>query len=354
MQIPFGVRTTGSYLFELFAIYLNYFCLKIYAPLDVSDATHHRMLYVFACRQGNCLKNHNSYKVLRAQLPQHNRYFVDYELESDDEDDELKLQNRFEDSRTLCVVCGCYANKFCSVCKKVFYCSKEHQKLDWRMGHSTECKDFEGINTSSLSEIEAKLKQIDLCQNLKREKYPIIFDEWELVTEDEREILENSKDPKESKINQMIDQYYDTIKDEKKKKEIEQSNIDESQINQIEVDKEFLNFQDRIRLEPEQVIRYTTNLNDQPLWISSEGKDPKVPNCEYCGSERVFELQILPQLLFYLKPDRLQLDIDKKNFEPMEWGTLIIYTCKNSCNSVDTGHSKESAYLEEFLHQQVD
>lgn len=116
---------------------------------------------------------------------------------------------------------------------------------------------------------------------------------------------------------------------------------------------------------PKQVIRYARNT--KPLWLSSKfiPADGDIPPCENCGSEREFEfqvlpimaqmaklrsiwkylnsclLQILPQLLNYLN-----LDEDKTSTVGVfDWGTLAVYTCKNSCDL-------NQAYKTEFLWKQ--
>lgn len=49
----------------------------------------------------------------------------------------------------------------------------------------------------------------------------------------------------------------------------------------------------------------------------------QVPRCENCGSKRMFELQIMPAFIqsLQVKGESLHLDI----------GTVIIYTCAESC-----------------------
>ena len=49
-----------------------------------------------------------------------------------------------------CIYSKCRANNIklqtCSTCKSVYYCSKKHQKLDWKMKHRLECKEFDKRN----------------------------------------------------------------------------------------------------------------------------------------------------------------------------------------------------------------
>jgi len=55
----------------------------------------------------------------------------------------------------------------------------------------------------------------------------------------------------------------------------------------------------------------------------------------------LFEFQVLPQLLYYLKIDNMDQD-------SLDWGTLVVYTCRNSCES-----KNNEAYLNEFIYRQA-
>ncbi|XP_069625420.1 programmed cell death protein 2 isoform X2 [Ranitomeya imitator] len=106
--------------------------------------------------------------------------------------------------------------------------------------------------------------------------------------------------------------------------------------HESEEDKAFRRFKKRISIEPEQVLRYSKD--GEPLWISLQNVpvENDIINCD-CGAKRVFEFQVMPQLLNYLKVDSLQQSID--------WGVLAIYTCSANCNA-------ETHYVEEFLWKQ--
>ncbi|KAK9366827.1 programmed cell death protein 2 [Lipomyces kononenkoae] len=104
------------------------------------------------------------------------------------------------------------------------------------------------------------------------------------------------------------------------------------------IDKVFQNFADTVSDNPEQVVRYERK--GSPLLYSKTDEIGKllinknaghyqnnlIPHCELCGSVRVFELQLMPYMIQILEEDS-GIDI----FNGMEWGTIIVATCKNDC-----------------------
>ena len=54
----------------------------------------------------------------------------------------------------------------------------------------------------------------------------------------------------------------------------------------------------------------------------------KIPRCEKCGSQRIFELQLMPALMQSL--------LVKGSSHNLDVGTVIIYTCSGSCWSGTT------------------
>merc|ERR1712093_414716 len=96
------------------------------------------------------------------------------------------------------------------------------------------------------------------------------------------------------------------------------------------VDSAFLKFQERLRNEPDQVLRYyyrDVEKRAQPLWVSDDGKaaPASIPKC-HCGATRSCELQILSTILSYIGVD----DMDK---DSLDFGTVAIYTCDDSCST---------------------
>jgi pre-rRNA-processing protein TSR4 len=117
------------------------------------------------------------------------------------------------------------------------------------------------------------------------------------------------------------------------------------------MDKTFQRFSDRIAQNPEQVLRY--EFKGEPLLYSGNddvasrfvvphgkaGAPRGIPRCEHCGSQRVFELQLVPGLIYEVEKDE-DLGLD----EGMEWGSIIVGTCVNNC-----GDAGEVSFREEWV-----
>lgn len=57
----------------------------------------------------------------------------------------FQIMQEISDKDDICGICGIVASKKCSACKQVSYCSKEHQKSDWKK-HKKNCKPFTVCN----------------------------------------------------------------------------------------------------------------------------------------------------------------------------------------------------------------
>lgn len=126
------------------------FLMQVYAPLDEQE-TFHRTIFVFVCSRKRCCVERNSNKnllVFRCQLPRMNEFY------SKDppnlRDKELAKISPENFGNTLCRMCGCKGGMKCGQCKKVSYCSKEHQQFDWKLFHKKECNDA-GLKDTEIS-----------------------------------------------------------------------------------------------------------------------------------------------------------------------------------------------------------
>ena len=130
-----------------------------------------------------------------------------------------------------------------------------------------------------------------------------------------------------------------------------------------ELDKAFLRFSTRLEHNPEQILRY--EFRGEPLLYSygddigkrlhkhqhqpssgnthvqTTGGDGRVsaniPRCEYCGTQRVFELQLVPHAISMLEDGREKLGLDDKDDAGMEWGTILLGVCGGDCAPSEVG-----------------
>ncbi|XP_018522531.1 programmed cell death protein 2 [Lates calcarifer] len=304
------------------------FLLQVYAPVSGQDRTFHRTLFLFCCKTPECYTHNDSrcMKVFRSQLPRKNEFYPydpppEDEPPSDPEHDQSMLP---ASGVKLCWVCGCPGNKACSRCHTVTYCGKHHQTLHWKHTHKKECCSQEvSIDTTS----------------------PFLFPESELVTEPEEEEEEEEGKEEDTKEAEREDgggvsqrgpdcpSLADTLSE---------TDLEEMAMCETEDTKVFQKFKKKIAPEPHQVVRYSRG--GSPLWVSSQHipSDQDIPPCT-CGAKRVFEFQVMPQLLNSLCVDSKGASID--------WGTVAVYTCSASCNH-DNQYCPEFIWKQDFTSDQ--
>ena len=211
----------------------------------------------------------------------------------------------------------------------VQYCHPYHQKVDWKARHKKECKN--------------QLDQLSSENNKELQK--ILFRQYEIVMEsdDDESLDDSSDDENDFEDNESDIQTMQALN--KKTKHLDAQELSKYMGNEMKLDKCYSKFKDTIKMSPDQIIRYQRSAS--PLWISSKDvpavKD--IPNCELCGGTRTFEFQIMPQLLNSLNLD-CQNNESSEFSEGIDWGVLVIYTCKNSCN-------KGPSYKPEFIWRQL-
>nr|CAB3451710.1 unnamed protein product [Digitaria exilis] len=88
----------------------------------------------------------------------------------------------------------------------------------------------------------------------------------------------------------------------------------------------------------DQVLRYG---GARPLWAVASGALPAggAPPCARCGGARRFELQLMPQLLHFFHVEACDPD-------PVDWATVVVYTCARSCGGGGSGYVEEFAWVQ--------
>ena len=311
------------------------FLCQVYSPWEDagSDSGFHRAVFVFFCRAASCHKEAGAgqgggaFKVFRSQLGRKNDFYPFHPPKEEVMGaDDLKFV-----VPDLCRLCGSPGDKMCGGCKRVKYCSKEHQERDWKRpsGHKTECKNM------------------DLDLSVKPQRNGFNLPELELVIEpaedeDLPEEANEESDGDDEDVDKEEMEKYEALQKEGKTGTLSAKEIAKhlAEDEDKKADPVFVHFKRSIQHSPEQVIRY--GKGGQPLWISSKDIPKKIPCCEICGAKRQFEFQMMPQRL-----NGCDLDASTLSEESVDWGVIAVFTCSNSCDP-----SGSTAYKSEFVHVQ--
>lgn len=382
------------------------FVLQIYCPLDEVNHAFHRSMYVFVCRKKSCVEN-GSVKCLRCQLPKLNQF---YPFNPDESTETPKSVGYVESMPPkLCAVCGQRGPQSCSRCKSINYCSREHQRSHWKY-HKLHCgTEASASTTNDFSALVLPEYSLEVSQEILCDRADDALDETVLKAK----IWEDATVPE----NVMGDD--DDDDDEDDDAALTQSDYNKALGNE-EADPLYTKFMERIRRGGgDQVLRYSRwDEIEGPLKLSSlalcgsaaetSANANTISLCPHCGSKRKFEfqvgscpssrsrraffsfslfslslhrpicLQIMPQLLHYLRVDRktkvtdaskalaclgpepppegaeqpmpaeLESIVENKTDEDIDWGMIDVYTCTASCAvSTDASGGDHCAYLDE-------
>lgn len=298
------------------------FLLQVYAPLSGQDKCFHRTIFLFCCKTPECYSRNDNrcMKVFRSQLPRKNDFYP-YDPPPEDEPPSEPFQDQSvlpQSGVKLCWVCGCPGNKSCSRCHSVTYCGKHHQTIHWKHSHKRECccqSEMSGVTS------------------------PLLFPEFELVTEPEADQEADTKENDAIGNKEGINTQSNVDLNEVSLAEsLAETDLEEMAMHETEENKVFQRFKKRIAPEPHQVVRYSRGFS--PLWVSAQhiSSEDDIPPCS-CGSKRMFEFQVMPQLLNSLCVDTTGASID--------WGTVAVFTCSISCNC-DEHYSLEFVWKQDF------
>lgn len=102
--------------------------------------------------------------------------------------------------------------------------------------------------------------------------------------------------------------------------------------------KEFELFLQATKTNSSQVIRYCQK-GMLPLWSAKKFRirNSEIPKCNNCGSKMTYEMQFMPILYNYIN-----------ELVNLNWNSVMIYTCENSCTPTN-----DSEYVEEFAYVEL-
>ena len=103
-------------------------------------------------------------------------------------------------------------------------------------------------------------------------------------------------------------------------------------------DQYFHKFLNIISLNPGQILRYCRGSGVGPLLLSPLTLDTSM--CDHCGAGTEFEFQLLPSLVSQLSVPGLE------DGAALEFGTVLVFTCSQSCWSRDSGPRSETVIVQ--------
>ena len=277
------------------------FLLQLYCPLENKSNCFHRMIYVFFCQK--CWKKKDLVKVLRINLPETSSFYDGEEI--------LDIKKILGDEKTKKI-----NEKLKNLLLEEYFIStspeqKEASKLYFNFYNNAEEKSITS-NDNSLNQIK---------------------------DEEEEEIIFHTTKEEDKEYNDMVKNYIkenpevniDKIEEESDDEKENDKMIDSS--NQDIIMNLFTNV---TNYDKKQIIRYYRN-NYYPLWFTQEKMlSTKNTKCYNCGGDVEFEFQIMPYL-FLIQPKIAFNDI----------GTIVIYTCKNCCDSkIEGGFVEEHGFIQ--------
>lgn len=142
------------------------------------------------------------------------------------------------------------------------------------------------------------------------------------------------------------------------------STREDAEAYESSMDRTFQKFADRLAQNPLQILRYdfrgvpllysktdavgklltssqSSSTETNRVSVSKREAGLRIPNCDKCGSARVFELQVTPQAI-------AEVEADEVGLEGMDWGTVILGVCSSDCQIGDIADGTV-AYMEEWV-----
>ena len=275
------------------------FLLQLYSPLEDKPNSFHRMLYIFFCQK--CWRKKDLVKVLRINLPEESSYYNGEEI--------LDINKIINDELT----------------KKINEKLKKFTLEEYFISTAQEKKEASKIYLDFYSKAEEKsINSSDSSYNKQDiEEDEIVFNNVKEEKEYDNMVQNYLKENPGENINKVEEESDDEKENDKM---IDSSN------NDI-----ILNIFTRVtNYDKKQIIRFYRN-NFYPLWFTQEKMlTTKNTKCTNCGGDVVFEFQIMPYL-FLIEPKIAFNDI----------GTIVIYTCKNCCDSkIEGGFVEEHGFIQ--------
>ncbi|CAO3677819.1 unnamed protein product [Rhizopus microsporus] len=333
---------------------LMYLLFQSYAPLP--ESAYHRVIYVWACNKRACMKKEGSFKVVRSHIIDEVYLKAQRQKEEEKRKKEEKLkaaaaanQTGFGQGFQLGDLWGSSAGSFAKAAAK-----------------AAEPKPLFGMKP--ISPFDTKKETVDIADQLSKlsiQSPPVNVSGLPKFPGQYLYIDEEPKEPRYGNID--MSRYKEYLEMEKELlMEVDENSGETWQGETYEkqqlpkgFDKQFKKFTERVELEPSQCVRY--EFAGQPLFYSAlrpQQQQLIMTPCKYCKGPKVFEFQLMPNVLSILPTTEYASEAEKSvnanNKKSlldswsagMEFGTILAFVCQKDCHP---GPMEEPTYVEETV-----
>ncbi|XP_074650957.1 programmed cell death protein 2-like [Tubulanus polymorphus] len=358
--------------------------LQLYCPLDLSE--YHRTLYIFVCPSKICSNQQYGWKVFRCQVKDHNFKLKEKEdlpvkkstdLWCDGSDDwgdsEWGTQRDGSDDwgdsewgTTTSAVDQQTIISYASITSKSITGNQDEDINDKLSGMAITDEDDEPTTSAEAAVTECipedmmNIEQAASVLNVLKSSTP----ETEMKDVDDELVsyyINAIEEPTDTNSSTTDNKHItDLLREYSHREGVNVSELLNPQSDKFQGssaekyekpsfnhgDEIFHKFTRRMSRFPQQCLRYSWN--GDPLLIHKHFT-PQQTTCKYCNSKQVYEMQLMPGLIQFLKYQTFNGDSAAAAAAAavvVEFGTVLIYTCMNSCWSETDSVKEETCLLQ--------
>ncbi|CAN8072467.1 unnamed protein product [Agarophyton chilense] len=268
----------------------------------------------------------------------------------------------------------------CPSCRDVVYCGRACQLVHWRSDHHALPADADADADADAGAGDAS--------TLRFREVRIVTDVHPDVSDDSSSADSHSADShsadSHSTDSHSTDSQHEHSVDQPQQQPPPHGTFQDADEHELpeelfhartrDTDHTYKRFARVVAAAPHQVIRYERG--GVPLWGAAARQCEQPPTCERCGAARVFELQLMPQLLYFVcgagrvrtacarrdaaiqtkktttkkTTTKKTLELDDDDDIDLDWLTVCIFCCERSCGG-DAPYVREFAWLQSGVPQ---
>ncbi|XP_011402497.1 PREDICTED: programmed cell death protein 2-like [Amphimedon queenslandica] len=281
--------------------------LQAYCPLEGSP--YHRLLHIFCCSQPSCWSHKSGWLVLRSQ-----KRDTPSQLEAG-EGPPVNTSIGYEwcdDAHDW----GTETNE-----------ELLHGTLPLSSDISTVTDSFDQLNISGADQINTVSVNTTTNPYYHSNGDSLCYPSYYISVLPVSELIINEVSSSDSREIELMEAYYKENPQWQEERG-EGGGGGEGYERVTDVHRRFLKFKEEMTKCPQQLVRYQRG--GQPLSLQDINE---IPSCNHCGGPLVFELQLLPQIIYLLQEDlKFQDHVQGALRLPVvEYGTVLVFTCSSSC-----------------------